>query len=127
MKNIWEIEPKIMEFDHTGMKCIILRMPRLLHLCGYVGLLPEHPLYGKDYNFRAVSRLEVHGGITYCGSHPNGISHTLWWIGFDCAHAGDLCPGNDMKRSTEFYKDIHYVKHETEQLAEQLAKMMVTK
>jgi hypothetical protein len=38
----------------------------------------------------AIGKVEVHGGLTYAGP---GITHKdEWWFGFDCAHAGDLCP-----------------------------------
>lgn len=33
---------------------------------------------------------DVHGGITYAdgnGKHP--VESDLWWLGFDCGHAGD--------------------------------------
>jgi hypothetical protein len=32
------------------------------------------------------AQVEVHGGLTYAGELVDG----QWWLGFDCAHAGDL-------------------------------------
>ncbi len=53
------------------------------------------PLPDRDYEpvpgiGEAITKIEVHGGLTYA----NGDEDT-WWFGFDCAHAGDLCPGSD--------------------------------
>jgi len=63
---------------------------------------PGHPLHGKDYG---EVEAEVHGG---------------WWLGFDCAHYGDLSPGftNGLRRDG-VYRDMEFVTREVEQLAEQ--------
>lgn len=47
----WLSEPNREQFPHNGYACVILRGP-VGALCGYVGVLPEHPLYGKDYHHR---------------------------------------------------------------------------
>lgn len=81
--------------------------------------------------------VQVHGGLTYaneCGpvrENGHGICHlpepgkpdSVWWFGFDCAHAGDVCPGygTDFPRwDDEQYRDIAYVTNECTQLAAQL-------
>lgn len=66
--------------------------------------------------------LNVHGGITYseneapnteCKKYPD-----TWWFGFDCAHAGDLCPKS--KYSEGVYRDVTFVKKEVRKLVSQL-------
>ena len=56
--------------------------------CGYIGVPPEHPWYGKHYD--DLPNVGVHGGLTYSN---NNVNHQLpdgyWWIGFDTAHYGD--------------------------------------
>jgi hypothetical protein len=63
--------------------------------CGYVRIPPGHPWHGLDYD--DVKTLDgchpdVHGGLTFaepdvhCGK---GGPDDAWWLGFDCAHAGD--------------------------------------
>ena len=65
-------------------------------------------------------------------SHQTVICHipalgdpdNVWWFGFDCAHAGDLCP--KMTRygrhpDDDRYRDIGYVEAECAKLAMQLA------
>lgn len=50
----------------TGYECIMLRNHRGGHLCGYVGVPPEHPMYGFEQDAIAPDLgIEVHGGITY--------------------------------------------------------------
>lgn len=57
--------------------------------CGYVRIPPGHPWHGKHYS---EIDPEVHGGLTFaeaditCGK---GGDDDAWWLGFDCAHAGD--------------------------------------
>lgn len=117
----WENEPDKVEFEYLGFKCLILRNPELKTLNGYIGLPKSHPYYGKDYNDIDV---EVHGGLTFSGQGGRWDKH-YWWIGFDCAHAGDLMPGADIpgritNRWDLSYRNIEYVKNELKHLAEQL-------
>lgn len=101
-----------------GLECYALRHPELQHWCGYVALPEGHRFHGKDYdNIKA----EVHGGLTYAGDHaPRQQKDGRWWVGFDCAHAGDWVP--TMKaHDGDTYKDIDFVVHECEAFASQMA------
>jgi hypothetical protein len=126
--------------EATGLDCLIHRGPTGA-LCGYVGVPPGHPYYGRDYDDVDV---DVHGGLTYgrpCQEgHPEGegVCHIpepgrpkdVWWLGFDCAHAGDARPahnaeflsavGRPRSITWETYRDIDYVRAETAHLAQQL-------
>jgi len=158
----WDNEPDMLDWEHAGLKCAIRRGP-MGHLCGYVGIYKNHPLYGVDYNARSETLrdmlndmmdkpvpdrfavllaalageidprpdvvFEVHGGLTYSDwQAPEMAKDGCWWYGFDCAHVGDLAP-KDMNFRMEHgwelrgdtYRDIEYVKAETERLADQLA------
>jgi hypothetical protein len=59
--------------------------------CGYVRIPPGHPWHGRDYD-SVEPYPDVHGGLTFakadteCGK---GGEDNAWWLGFDCAHAGD--------------------------------------
>lgn len=135
-------------------------------LCGYVGVAPGHPAHGADYSFwgygesgerlpltplqEALNAVEVHGGLTFsgaCGHGGNpaeGICHipgagepdTVWWFGFDCAHAGDYSPAMDHSRrgfgalgsptgwgGVITYRDQAYVEAAIRSLAKQLLGM----
>jgi len=65
----WDDEPDraIWVHEETGARCT-MRRGALGSWCGYVGLGPNHPLAGKDYNDIDA---EVHGGLTYAAyCHP---------------------------------------------------------
>ena len=65
---------KIAWLDHaTGYECIILRSAQGGHLGGYVGIPPEHPLYGFPTGaIPAELGIEVHGGISYAAACEEG-------------------------------------------------------
>lgn len=92
---------------------------------GYVGIPKAHPWHGK-----AVRELEreilVHGGVTYAGGLPNlllgcpAIPRTAgwWWVGFDCAHAGDVMPAmREHMRLAGIYRDLPYAQAHCHALA----------
>lgn len=70
---------------------------------------------------------DVHGGLTWANEYAGGPSHKgegYWWFGFDCGHAGDLCPKYeemDFGREGYEYRDIDYAEKECRDLARQLA------
>lgn len=71
--------------------------------------------------------MRIHGGLTYAADHePFGKPDGLWWFGFDCAHAGDLCPGMERYgfHDGDIYRDQQYVVAECQSLAAQLARIV---
>ena len=145
----WQAEPDKRQWQDkaTGLPCLIVRNP-IGALCGYVGVPAGHPVHGKGYDDVDVG---VHGGLTFadrchegaeehsiCHKPAPGESDDVWWLGFDCAHAGDLSPQHaatmrEIRVMPEFrrlpspymrddtYKDIAYVEGEVQRLAAQLA------
>lgn len=136
----WMHEPDRLEFKHEGLDCLMVRHPSSLHWCGYVGVPKGHPLFGKHYNeVHEKHRVDVHGGLTYSEGCGGAVCHNspedAWWFGFDCAHSGDVSPGMRLTYETipemakfknchseDRYRDMDYVRHEVESLAEQIAK-----
>lgn len=134
----WHNEPdKIQWTDfETGLPCLIVRGPTGA-LCGYVGVPATHSLYGKSTDCCEVI---VHGGLTFASICQHGIdesigvchvpgpgeSDNVFWLGFDCAHAGDVCPaylslhGKGI-HEWETYRSVTYVRDEVIKLAKQLA------
>jgi hypothetical protein len=113
--NIWDKEPNRLAFTVQGFMCKIERIDEIGHLCGYIMVEDTHPWYAKDYG--ELSDVDVHGGLTYRGLFP-----TYSWLGFDCAHVGDLIPrlnhlAND--DSGDVYRDMGYVVNELIKLANQ--------
>lgn len=140
----WDQEPDRVEFEHQGLPCILLRQPSSGHWCGYVGVPPEHPAFGKAPRYyddegkelppNPTNDLDVHGGITYTEHCAGAVCHVpkpgeddrRWWLGFDCAHAYDLTPrgaADELRCCGEVYRDARYVEMECRSLAEQLAKL----
>jgi hypothetical protein len=50
MTNPWESEPDSLDFEADGLPCAMRRNERWQTWCGYVGVPPEHPLYGLPTN-----------------------------------------------------------------------------
>lgn len=133
-KGPWQHEPDHVEWkdENTGLPCMIHRGPSGA-LCGYVGVPASHKFYEESYYEPDV---DVHGGLTYadkcqhgpagesiCHVPEPGDSDDVWWLGFDCAHAGDVCPKYTSYHechSYGAYRDLDYVKNEVTCLASQL-------
>src|ERR1700744_4566502 len=137
-KGIWDDEPdkKRWQDEATGLPCLIVRNYSGA-LCGYVGLPPSHPLYGKSYD---EPNVEVHGGLTFAGkcqerdNECEGVCHKappgeddVFWFGFDCHHHMDKAPQDfDVHKYLRMddpyarYRDFAYVTAEVESLARQL-------
>lgn len=134
----WQSEPDRVEFHREGLACLLHRN-HMGNWCGYVGVPLTHPAHGKHYGDVDV---RVHGGLTYaahcmengpiCHVPMPGEPDDLWWFGWDAGHGWDLSPGlrstlRDVgiirERQDEVYRDLAYVRKETESLAEQLALM----
>ncbi len=104
----WIDEPDCVTFEYKGYKCLIFRVVKKEacnefyfggHLCGYILLPIEHPLYGT-----CLSEINCHGGLTFseCDAEfPEYEGKKGHIIGFDCAHSYDLCPSMEI-----FIKEI---------------------
>jgi hypothetical protein len=125
----WNNEPdeELWVDRETGLQCLVIRGPSQ-YLCGYVAVPKWHLLYGNlDY---FGPKLDVHRGVTWLADHAGDCKEPdLWWIGFDCAHLGDLVPGNTILygRGNAVYRDFAFVKEECRRLAEQLGKICISR
>ena len=128
----WNDEPdKVNWTTKVGFPGMIVRSS-LGGLCGYVAVAKGHPAYGQNYDDVNV---DVHGGLTYADACSGTVCHVpepgepdnVWWLGFDCCHAGDWHPPSysglrdTFPYTGERYRDIAYVTEEVESLAKQLA------
>src|SRR5437868_5201332 len=84
----------------------------------------------RSIQTRALTVAMVHGGLTFSNFIPaeRGGVDGLWFLGFDCAHLGDLMPGLESLIPIRFetnatYKDLPFVKEECASLAAQLKEM----
>lgn len=101
----WDDEPDLIRWKHepSGYDLLMWRN-HMGTWCGYVGLPETHPLHGLNYGSEEfLERLETHHGLTFSDTFvdvkdrfelPDEL-RLLWWIGFDCAHFGDVMPAMD--------------------------------
>lgn len=129
----WKDEPDRIEWRFLDMPCLIVRGPSGA-LCGYVAVAPGHPWHGVEYGAIDPSPA-VHWGLTYsdrcqaggkiCHVAREGEADDVWWVGFDCAHSGDISPSYlhlPYLQHIGFdgvYRDEAYVRSEVECLAAQ--------
>lgn len=108
------------EWIHSGLKCKVnfykTKSTGYNWRCGYVGLAKNHPCFQVSYDDIPVS---VHGGLTYSNVGKDG----LYWVGFDCIHAGDRHEGESEDRGHFWLLDE--VVEETNRLAEQLTNVSI--
>jgi hypothetical protein len=140
----WDNEPDKEQWidETTGFDCLAVRHPSGGHWCGYVGVPPGHAVHGLDYDRVAVPSddesawPDVHGGLTFASlcqdgdDEARGVCHVplpgrpdaVWWLGFDCAHSGDMSPGHcrDFGDPHDVYRSLPYVRAECASLAGQL-------
>lgn len=142
----WKDEPDFKLFidNASGLKCAVLRHPHTGHLCGYVRV-PRGKLYdkivrrGKQPGWEWAGKLRrapaytwverrvtVHGGLTWAGKFRGRYQlERGLWVGFDCAHAGDLMPKLQFKNVQQnIYRDMQYVTNECQILATQIKTVM---
>lgn len=120
----WDKEPdrKVWKYKKTGSLCLAFRNPSLGNWCGYVEVKSNNPFFNSSL---AEEKLEVHGGVTFTGefsnsNHPGLSSYLLKisWIGFDCAHSGDLVPS--LLDFGDTYRTLDYVMKECHRLTDQV-------
>jgi hypothetical protein len=105
---------------------------------------PGHKWWSCDH--RIQSMVEAHGGVNWASPTIQSTKQAhvdLWWFAFDTGHAGDFSPMMEatmrevylhqdpsgeqwarhkaILRDFETYRELPYVRHELETLAEQIA------
>lgn len=149
-RNIIEEEGNEKDFEYKGYECLILRHSSLSHLCGYVEIPMEHPLYEKNYSdclsLDQEKRKELIGNVRMNSANSiltflkeiNGMENSSMCSLFDC-HGGITFSGrfNDKKgwfigfdcahygdRSSYsyegVYRDMKYVEEECKRLVDQI-------
>ena len=119
----WEHEPDSEEWVDRGFQCRIRRTDVTGSLCGYIAVSKDHPWWGKGED--AIDA-NPHGGFTYSSEEDDG----LYWVGFDCGHAGDVSPALDKRLGSlsmgGTYRTIEYVREEVRQLVDAALKGALT-
>jgi len=136
----WLNEPDLCYWEHK-LPCLALRDMGMGIWKGFVAVDGYHPFYGKsvDELLKIPEAMEVfftvYGGISATGRLPpkyKDYAKNLWWIGIETTHGGDLMPllkleveNQDMDKvlSGQTYKDLRFIRKETNKLANLLYKL----
>jgi|SRR5262245_30719228 len=129
----WVDEVDRLEWRAYGLPCLMRRNDLLGFWCGYVAVPPEHALHGMKYELaNRLAQLKVHGGCNYSKPCADEVCHVpepgepddVWWFGFHCGYGFDGIPAYQTQHAPfdiANYRDLNYVRIETEVLASQLA------
>lgn len=108
-------------FTFKDLGLAVIKNPVTLTYCGYVCVPKQHPWYKVQYS--EIKNVNIHGGLTYSAmKHPLvDIFTDMWWVGFDCAHSGDIVPiiSGPCRSKEDTYKDMKYTFEEAKKLLEQ--------
>lgn len=137
----WIHEPDLCSWEQYNLPCLALRDMSIGVWKGFVGVSEGHPFYNLNIddllkNSEAMEIFfSVYGGISGAGrlsSKYKEIAKNHWWIGIETTHGGDLMPllrmdtsDPDMAKllSGQTYKDLRFIRRETNRLAKYLSKL----
>jgi hypothetical protein len=138
---VWLKEPDLCSWHYRGVPCLAIRDMSMGIWKGFVGLEETHPLYGKTINSilempRAFDLFRcAYGGLSKVGKLSNkyaSYAKNYWWMGIETSRGNDLMPllkldqiDPDMAKllSNQTYKDLHFIRRETNKLVIQLLKL----
>lgn len=137
----WLKEPDLCFWHYHGFPCLTVRDMSMGIWKGFVGIDNSHSLYEKtmDYIMDIPQALELfrcaYGGLSGAGKLSpkyQNYAKNCWWIGIETSQGSDLMPllkldqsDSDMTKliSNQTYKDLHFIRRETNKLAKQLLKI----
>lgn len=108
------------EWKHKGLDCCVV-LVHGRHRCGYVRVPRGNPAFIVE-NYDDIP-VEVHGGLTFSSFGTEWDKNKKhFWVGFDCAHAGDLIinESNDGYKQDWKFWTLDMVVEETNLLAAQI-------
>lgn len=133
----WLKEPDLCSWDHK-LPCLAIRDMGMGVWRGFVGIDGYHPFYGKSVEdlLKIPEAMEiffsVYGGLSGAGKLPakyKSFTNNFWWLGIETCHGGDLMPliklelppqNMDKMLSGQTYKDLQFIRKETNKLADML-------
>lgn len=136
----WLNEPDLCYWEHK-LPCLAIRDMGMGSWKGFVAVDGYHPYCSVpiDALIKIPNAMEiffsVHGGLSGAGKLPakyKEFAKNFWWIGIETSHGGDLQPllkleGSEADvakmTSNQTYKDLQFIRRETNKLANLLAKI----
>lgn len=82
--------PEILhEGNYNGFNYLIISLGS--HPCVYIEIPRRNRLYGKKYDCKKLSKIIIHGGITFADFLAlNSDKESRWYIGWDYGHLTDF-------------------------------------
>ena len=136
----WINEPDLCCWERE-LPCLAIRDMKLGIWKGFVAIGESHPFYGKPTEelFKMPGVFEifraVHGGISGAGRllvpQYKEFAKNYWWLGIETSHGEDLMPllkldagDPNMAKMTsnQSYKDLRFIRRETNKLARLVSK-----
>jgi len=137
----WLSEPDLCSWEQYNLPCLALRDMSMGIWKGFVGLAEGHPFYNHtmDELIKNADLMEiffaVYGGLSGAGrlaAKYKEFSKNYWWLGIETSHGSDLMPLLKMEMndnpemakllSGQTYKDLQFIRRETNKLAKLLSK-----
>lgn len=136
----WMSEPDFVSWEHK-LPCLAIRDMAMGIWKGFVAVDDKHSYYGKSVEdlLKMPDGLDifsaVYGGMSGAGRLPakyKEFAKNYWWIGVETSHGGDLMPliklddsdPNMAKMiSNQTYKDLRFIRRETNKLANLISKI----
>jgi len=134
-KGDWCNEPDFCHWFRYDYPCLAIRDMTLGNWRGFVGITKTHPFYNKEafdlLKEKSFLHISIYEGISHIGKLPakyKKYNPDHWFLGFSTLSSGDLLPlmvdkvETDKNKIVEIktYKDLHFVRKETNDLAKQL-------
>jgi hypothetical protein len=137
----WLSEPDLCFWYYHDTPCLALRDMSMGIWKGFVGITEGHLLFEvpMDQVIALPQALELfrvaHGGLSGVGRLPakyQNLAKNCWWVGIETTQGDDLMPmlkldqgDPDMAKllSNQTYKDLHFIRRETNKLARHLLKV----
>lgn len=97
-EGVWQDEPDYQHWvdEETGLDCLIVRQPSSGHLCGYVGISKDHPLYGIKYGDCSLPEARVSNAEEVAQHHVDQMRFLVEELKYDSERA--LESGNLLDR-----------------------------
>lgn len=140
-KGTWLKEPDLCFWHYRSLPCLCVRDMSMGIWKGFVGVDDVHLLFEKSIeDIVALPQAldlfsSVYGGLSSAGKLSvkyQNFATNCWWIGLETSQGGDLMPllkldqnDSDLLKaiSPQSYKDLHFIRRETNKLAKQLIKL----
>jgi len=106
------------KWTYRDIECVVLFV-RQSHRCGYMKIPKDSPFEELGYEDFPI---EVHGGLTFKDKMSGEFKLDGEWLGFDCAHSGDVLTEINFDKNDHFWT-TEEVAAETEKMVDKFKRL----